>query len=264
MSAIVADLHVHTTRSDGSIEPEDIPTVALEHDLVAIAVTDHDRLPAWQRPIEVLEGVICISGIELRVESKRVGRVDLLGYGVRRTDALTDEVRRLQQDRIDRARKMATMLEDTLEIDLELDPSVGIGRPHIAAAVAARTVLDEQDVFDQYIGDDGPCYVPREVPSFARGVQLLREACLLVVLAHPLRYEDVEGALSLVDELDGIEEVYPYDETVDTSELDHFLQTHDVICTGGSDAHDATSVAITGLDHNAFEPVAMSLGITVD
>ena len=264
MSAIVADLHVHTTRSDGTIHPEDIPRLALDHDLVAIAVTDHDRMPPWDRPVSVREGVICIAAIELRVESHDAGRVDLLGYGLSQTDELAAEIERLQRDRQERAQQMGMLLAEELDIDLDVDYGVGVGRPHIAKAVANATELNEQAVFDRYIGDNGPCYVARQVPSFETGAELLKTACAFVVLAHPLRYDDVNAALALVDGLDGVEVAYPYGASVDRSILDEFLSTRQVIQTGGSDAHDEVSIASAGLDHDDFEPVARRLGITVD
>ncbi|MFW6152728.1 MAG: PHP domain-containing protein [Halobacteriota archaeon] len=264
MSSVVADLHVHTTRSDGTIEPERIPEVAADHGCRAIAVTDHDRLPPWGAPVVELEGVLCIAGIELRVETEGAGRVDLLAYGVRSTPALVAELERLQRNRVERARAMVERLEDTLGIDLGVDPQPGIGRPHIARATAAATDLDYQSVFDRYIGDDGPCYVPRDVTDFDEGVDLLEEAAEAVVLAHPLRYPYLEAALALVDRLDGLEYVYPYEDAIGHDRLDRFLEGRDLLRTGGSDAHTHEEVARAGLDATGFEPVARRLGIAVD
>lgn len=265
MSRVIADLHVHTTRSDGTIEPDAIPAVANRYGCLAIAVTDHDRVPPWTAAIDVIDGVICIAGIELRVETEEAGRVDLLGYGVTATDSLVAEIERLQRNRAERARSMFERLETKLDVDLGIEPHPGIGRPHIARAVAATTDLDYQTVFDRFIGDDGPCYVPRDVTRFDDGIDLLEDASEAVVLAHPLRYDNLDAALALVDRLDGLEYDYPYEvATTGQAMLDRFVTGRELLLTGGSDAHAEADVARAGLDFDGFEPIARRLGIAVD
>ena len=86
---VVADLHVHTTRSDGSLTLDALPAVAADAGVDAVAVTDHDRVqPALDGPVTTREGVTIVHGIELRVDTGGQ-RLDLLGYGVDPTDALS-------------------------------------------------------------------------------------------------------------------------------------------------------------------------------
>src|SRR6056297_2009322 len=87
---VVADLHVHTTRSDGNLAPEAVAGAARRADLAAVAITDHDRLPPFaSRSIEQA-GVTVIGGIELRVRTDEQF-LDLLGYGVTPTESLRAE-----------------------------------------------------------------------------------------------------------------------------------------------------------------------------
>lgn len=255
----IADLHVHTTRSDGTIDPEAISTVAQRAGLHAIAITDHDQLPPIDGPIETIDGIDVIGGIEFRVKTDQLGRVDLLGYGVRRTPALAAAIDRLQHNRIERARKIVDRLEATLDRTIDIDIDVGVGRPHIARAVADQTALSPQDVFDRYIGNEKPCYVARDIPTIQEGRKLLRFACSFVVLAHPLRYGDVERAVQLATTLDGIEYRYPYDNAVDQAALDHALSGVSLLKTGGSDAHDVESVGTVGLTAAEYRPIAQAL-----
>ena len=118
----------------------------------------------------------------------------------------------------------------------------GVGRPHIARAIDAHpdTDLSYQDAFDELIADDGPCFVPREVPSFETGLELLSEACGIVSLAHPYRYEAFKGVLELAPRLDAVECRYPYSDsnTASRSDLDvRTVERHDLLITSGSDAH---------------------------
>lgn len=264
MSTVVADLHIHTSRSDGEVAPSSLPAIAAAAGLEAVAITDHDRLPPWPEPYRVIEGVTVLSGIELRVDAGDVGRLDLLGYGVQPTEALAETVSELQADRLERARRMVANLEDALDIVLDLEIVEGIGRPHLADAVNAVTELSPQEVFQYYIGDGGPCYVPRQIPSFESGRRLISNACEAVVLAHPLRYDDPAAALRLTTELDGVEIHYPYSDVVEGEVLTSYIEDDSLIHTGGSDAHTIDTIGRCGLDESEYAVTESKIGVPMD
>lgn len=252
---LVADLHLHTTISDGELTLDALPAAARRAGLEAVAVTDHDRIhPGLEAPVQTIDGITVIHGIELRVQAAE--RVDLLGYGVSRTDALTAEVDRLQRDRVERGAAIIDNVEAELGIDLDLEPREGLGRPHIARAIEAHpgTDLDFQGAFDELIEDGGPCFVPRAITDFEQGRALLEEACAVVGLAHPFRYDDPKGALELTADLDAVERWYPYDEPVDPTPIEEAVATHDLLVTGGSDAHDA-DLGRAGVPAEAYERI---------
>ncbi len=239
--SVFADLHVHTTNSDGELQLDQISAAAREADVSVVAVTDHDRLnPDLAAPVGTIDGVTVVHGIELRVEAPHGERVDLLGYGVSPTDALGEELDRIQADRIERGRELIERVEDRLGIELDLEPRAGLGRPHVARAIDdhPNTGYGYEGAFDELIGDDGPCFVPREVTDFERGVELLEAACGLVGLAHPYRYDDPEAALGLTRHLDAVERYYPYGREVDPRPVERAIAEHDLVPTGGSDAHE--------------------------
>ncbi|MFB6129259.1 MAG: PHP domain-containing protein [Salinigranum sp.] len=256
---VVADLHVHTTASDGRLTLDDLPAAARAAGLAGVAVTDHDRIhPGLDAPATTREGITVVRGIELRVDAG-AERVDLLGYGVERTDALAAAIERLQRDRVERARRIVACVEERLGVDLALDVDEGVGRPHVARAVdESEADCTYQEAFDRLIGDDGPCYVARAVPSFERGVALLSAACPLVSLAHPFRYDDPAAALDLTADLDAVERYYPYDRPVDPTPIDRAIDRYDLVATGGSDAHDRT-LGRAGLGASAYEAVLSKL-----
>ena len=262
--SIVADLHTHTTVSDGTLELDWLVRLANEADLEAVAVTDHDRYhPELSHPVEQHTGATVVRGIELRVEAGDQ-RLDLLGYGLEETDALTAEVERIQQNRIERGRRIIENVESHLGISLDLEPREGLGRPHIARAVLESEADYEEfgAVFDDLIGNDGPCYVARDVPDFETGRELLADACSLVGLAHPLRYDDPPAALEHCAELDAVERYYPYDrplspgepDALDPLPVENAIAEYDLLPTGGSDAHEE-ELAKDGLPMAAWERV---------
>jgi predicted metal-dependent phosphoesterase TrpH len=250
---VVADLHVHTTNSDGTLRLDTLPEAADAAGVDVVAVTDHDRLhPELTTPIAVVDGLTVVHGIELQVESP-AGRVDLLGYGARRTDELVEELAAIQKDRIERTRRIAANVEERLGVSLDIDFEPGVGRPHIARAIEDSDAdYDYGGAFADLIGDDGPCYVARDIPDFERGRELLADACGLVGLAHPFRYDNVEAALDLAADLDAVERWYPYEHEVDPRPVERVIDDNDLVATGGSDAHDET-LGLAGLGEEAYQ-----------
>ncbi|MEA1932030.1 MAG: PHP domain-containing protein [Euryarchaeota archaeon] len=253
VTAPVADLHLHTTASDGVLTIETLPAAARQAGVDWVAVTDHDIVhPKLSAPVTVLDGIRIIRGIELRVDAGDC-TVDLLGYGVDPTPELTAELERLQENRQQRGQRIIERVESRLGVDLDIEPRPGIGRPHIARAIAdSPAPYDVDRAFAELIGDGDPCYVARSITSFERGADLLSDAAAVVSLAHPFRYPDPESALELAADLDAIEYDYPYDHWEETIPLDPVCEQYDLLRTGGSDAHNET-LGRAGLDQPAFD-----------
>jgi len=262
-----ADLHAHTTNSDGTFELDEVPAAARDAGVSVVAITDHDRThPELDAPVVEHDGVTLVHGIELRVDAG-FERVDLLGYGVRETDALAALVDHLQADRAERGQAIIDAVEDRLGVDLGIEGRPGLGRPNVARAVADHPDTDYtvQGVFDELIGNDGPCYVARDVPDVDRGRRVLAEACAFVGLAHPFRYDDPDAALDVAADLDAIEREYPYDAGVDADldAVDALAREHDLLVTGGTDAH-GRDLGVAGLDESEYAPIADRLRAHVD
>ena len=266
---VYADLHVHTDNSDGTFALADVPAAARDAGVSVVAITDHDRLhPDLDQPIVERGSVELVHGIELRVDAGDQ-RIDVLGYGVTPTEDLVAECERIQRDRVERGAKIIENVETRLGVTLDVEPREGLGRPHIARSVVAHPDTEYDDigsVFDDLIGDDGPCFVARDVPGFETGVSLLRDACGLVGLAHPLRYGDPEAALARCSELDAVELHYPYDRPVGSdpddddgrAPVEAAIEEHDLLVTGGSDAHER-ELGKAGLSREEYERVRETL-----
>ncbi len=258
-----ADLHVHTTASDGTLTVPELPDVAREAGIPVVAVTDHDRIhPELDAPVQDLDGVTVVRGIELRVDAG-AQRLDLLGYGVTDTDALGAMTDRIQRNRKQRAGEIVARVEEHVDVGIDVEIRAGIGRPTIARAIAdSDAPYDYGGAFEHLIGSDGPCYVPREIPTFAEGVDALRESCAVVGLAHPFRYPDPEAALDRARELDAVERYYPYGgaaaDRAAPERVDEVAADAGLLRTGGSDAHNRT-LGVAGPPASAFGPFAERL-----
>ena len=236
---------------------EEVVETAARIGLRAIAITDHDRLhPQLDARISHRDGVELIRGVEIRVNLGEV-RVDLLGYGVSKTRRLNALLEKIQRSRIDRATAMIHSLEDALDVTLGVSPSLGIGRPAIAAAVVAAVDGYTTDrVFSELIGADCPHYVRRWVPDVDEAIDALRAADALISLAHPYRYPSFDRATVGVDRLDAIEAFYPYraerQDLVDLARIRRMAEAAGLLLTGGSDAHGQT-LAAAGVDAQTFD-----------
>ncbi|MGM0371308.1 MAG: PHP domain-containing protein [Halobacteriota archaeon] len=256
---VYADLHVHTQNSDGTLSIEAVPRAARAGSVAVVGVTDHDRPhPALEAPVVERDGVTIVHGIELRVETP-TQRIDLLGYGLDPTPELRAETERLARNRRERAHEIVDCLEAELGCSLEFEIDGRTGRPHIARAVVEHPETDYEaveGVFQELIGTDRPCFVPRAIPDFDRGVELLSGAADLLSLAHPFRYADPAAALARCGPLDAVERYYPYGrDVVDQSLLESAIEEHDLLVTGGSDAH-GTEIGAAGLDRPDYESIA--------
>jgi predicted metal-dependent phosphoesterase TrpH len=258
--ALAADLHVHTTASDGTLTVPELPDVARAAGIDILAVTDHDRIhPDLDAPVQDLDGVTVIRGIELRVEAE-AQRLDLLGYGVTDTDALGAMTDRIQRNRKERAAEILDRVETHTGVAIDVEIGEGIGRPTIARAIAdSDAPYDYSGAFEHLIGAGGPCYVAREIPTFAEGVAALGESCAVVALAHPFRYSDTQSALDRARELDAIERYYHYSgaaaDRADPERIDEVAAEATLLRTGGSDAHNRT-LGVAGPPVPAFESFA--------
>ena len=249
---VVADLHVHTTNSDGALTLETLPAAADRAGVEVVAVTDHDRVhPDIEGSVVEIGGVTVVHGIELRVDAGDQ-RLDLLGYGLERTDDLLALTERLQANRIERARRIVDAVEAETGAELSVAFEPGVGRPHIARAIdESDAPYDYRGAFAELIGDDGPCFVPRDIPDFEAGRAVLADSCAVVGLAHPFRYGDPEAALERTAALDAVEIPYPYEHDVDREPARRVAEEHDLLVTGGSDAHEE-ELGLAGLDPEGY------------
>lgn len=252
---VYADLHSHTTVSDGETSSENIVEIAKQVGLDALAVTDHDRVnPLLDEKLVVIDGIDVVNGIELRVTTQEGERIDLLGYGVRPTEQLTKLTERIQENRIERAEKMIDLIEDETGVRLDYKLKSNTGRPHIAREIEENDILeyDYEDAFETLIGSDCPCYTHRDIPDFQDGISVLNNAASFVSLAHPYRYNSPRNVLKLSKQLDGVECQYPYESkgflmNIETDLSYLAADWFDLTITGGSDSHEPATIGTEGL-----------------
>ena len=114
-----ADLHAHTTASDGSLTPTELVRLAVESGLEALAVTDHDTLDGLPEALVAASalGIELIPGIELAVTCPN-GRFHMLGLFIDfGAPILNEKLDLLKANRIQRNDRMILRLN---ELGLEI------------------------------------------------------------------------------------------------------------------------------------------------
>jgi len=243
-----ADLHLHTTASDGRLEPQEIVRRAVEVGLDVIAITDHDTtegvVPALASAA-AFPSLTVIPGVEINTDVPH-GEVHILGYFIDYTDhKLATTLHRLRDSREGRAQKMIAKLNSMgMEIEWrrveELAHGGSVCRPHIAQALLEKGYIrTEKEAFDKYIGHDGPAYVGREKLLPAEAVKLVIDAHGLPVLAHPANIDNLVNFILKLKAagLVGIEAYYGEYRADVVSKLSRIAEEHELIPTGGTDYH---------------------------
>lgn len=241
-----ADLHIHTTSSDGLLSPEEVVKWAAYKKLSAVGITDHDTIKGIQPALNVSNEykVEVVPGIELSTVFLEE-EIHILGYYIDYSrDWLQQKLDEIYESRYNRAIKMIDKLNDMgIDINLQQVKDIAeagtIGRPHIARAMQEKGYIDNiKEAFKQYIGKGCPAYVERYRISCQEAIDMIKQLGGVPVLAHPGLINNKVHINEILDM--GIEGIEVYhskhdDETIRSTyrlALDRKL-----LITGGSDCH---------------------------
>lgn len=252
-----ADLHIHTTFSDGSLTPNEIVKWASRKKVYAIAVTDHDTVEGIKFAVECgrLYDIIIIAGIEISCTFEEE-EIHILGYFIDYEDKnLLETTRILKKSRESRAKKIIKKLNDlgfdiTLEDVYNISGTGVIGRPHIAKAMIEKKYISTvEEAFEKYLKKDKPAYVERFKLSIEEGINLIHSTGGVAVIAHPGLIKNkkvIHEAISF--NADGIEVIHSKHSKQDMLKYCKIANRYNLIITGGSDFHSdlINSVPILG------------------
>lgn len=245
-----ADLHLHTTASDGQSEPEEIPALARAHHLEIISVTDHDTLGGYDRIAEQLESdseLTLIPGVEFttRVPGRQI---HILAYDF---DPDSTTIRQLlsrqvraRSDRMEQILGILTRqgVEVSLaEVQAQARSRV-VGRPHLAKAmVRKRIVSTVNEAFMRFLSDDRINAVETDFVELDELARVISSVGGVTVLAHPgPLYEQHEIEYFLDQGLDGIEVIHPSHDFEQQKRFRELAKARHLLETGGSDFHGAS------------------------
>lgn len=246
-----ADLHMHTRCSDGRLSPSELIRHARDSGLHAIAITDHDCVDGLDEAVAVGErlGVQVVPGIEMSV-TVGLREAHLLGFFFDPTEPqLVAHLQKYRDIRERRVQGIVNRLGElgvpvTIEDVLDIADGAVLGRPHIAAAVVRNNhAASEQDVFDAYLKEGAPGYVPKPPFPAEDALDMLHRAGGIGVLAHPGHWTSDAAVKHLVRSgLDGLETVHPSHDYGLRQYYRSMVRDYGLIETGGSDYHGFRNV----------------------
>lgn len=248
-----ADLHAHSTVSDGTESPARLMQQAAAAGLWGVALTDHDSTSGWAEAAAAVPetGVTLIPGMEL---STREGfmSVHVLAYLIDPLDeGLLAETARIRESRLTRAEAIVRRIGRDYELSWEdvlaqTADGTTIGRPHIADALVARGhVATRSAAFAGILHPRAGYAQPHYAPDPLTGVRLIRAAGGVPVLAHP----GTRGAEQVIPPhrlerlveagLFGLEVDHPENRADAKPRLRALAERFGLAVTGSSDYHGA-------------------------
>lgn len=242
----MADLHMHSTYSDGMYTPQELAAMAKAAGITVMALTDHDTLKGLpeMEQAAAAAGIDFIPGVEFsaRWENRSV---HILGYGVDQQNPLLLErladVRNARRSRLDKIIRRLHEMGMDVQVPVPEEGCRAVGRPHIARALVARGyVKTVQEAFDLYIGEGKPAYQPQQKMTPPEAVALIHQSGGLAVQAHPAEVGNDGLVLHLLETLpyDGLEIYHPSarDKNIRAFWMREAVE-HNLLVTGGSDYH---------------------------
>ena len=256
------DLHIHSYFSDGTLSPEEICKVALENDLKAIALTDHDTIDGIYEFLNSDSDLIKIPGVEISLDFT-MGTFHLLGLNIdsKHPDLIT-AMGNLKRFRRERNKKLIALISELVgrwvsEMEISSENRGELGRPHIAKFLVREGVVKSiPEAFDRYLGKGRVLYVEKAKLDTEEAFKVIKSAGGKAVLAHPTTLNlDSERFISFVNRLknmglDGIEAFCPLHSPTDCNFYEKIAKRFNLLVTAGSDFHgsnkDETFIGYVG------------------
>lgn len=274
-----ADLHNHTTASDGDFSPTELVQRYAALGMGAIAVTDHDTIAGVREALDAgqVAGLDVLAGVEVTLRFSEPlfrGSLHLLLYfdaallddpgflelsaatfAKGRGDSLV-QARLVEINRYFGPSGVEPLLPRELTADDLYSQTDQVSRRHFAVALKGLGIGD-RDTISHIIGNDSPAYIPSGM-TFDDLAPLLGAYPFVRVFAHPAagsfpgdsHYKEVLPPLETVVELlprflaiglDGLEVAYPGHTDELEARVEALRVQHGLpIATGGSDCHDET------------------------
>jgi 3',5'-nucleoside bisphosphate phosphatase len=267
-----ADLHTHSTASDGTLTPAELVAAAADAGLDAVALTDHDTTAGWApaaaaRPA----GLSLVRGAELSCRwygAEPAIPLHLLAYLFDPSSAeLAAEMTRIRAAREVRGERIVDLLRaDGVDVTWEevrgYAAGGAVGRPHVAQAlIRAGLVATTNEAFaPRWLGER--YRLPKEDTDVFAAVRMVRAAGGVPVFAHPRATR--RGRVvpdSLIVELAaaglfGLEADHSDHSPQERAHVRGLAATLGLVATGSSDFHGAHKTVRLGQDTTPPEVLA--------
>ncbi len=250
-----ADLHCHTTLSDGSLGIEETIAQAKRYGIDCFAITDHDTLASSSRSVILGEryGVKMIPAVEFSTyDSARKSKAHIICYNPAKPDRLEGLCLRTCELRKKRGKQMAMKVLEKYPITLESILRYATGSKVIFKCHIMHALMDygyTTDLYGQVYEElfnpqTGLCSEEvstdmQDYPEVHFVLELIHSAGGIAVLAHPAVFNNYELLCELAQskKIDGVEIWHQSADEQQREQLLKIAKEYNLITTGGSDFH---------------------------
>lgn len=200
------DLHIHTTCSDGVLNPYEVIDEAYKNNVKIISITDHDTISAYTEDLieyTKKKGIKLIPGIEISTKSNKCG-IHVLGYNIDiNNKEFSDILCGLRSTRHKYLYDVSKKLESIgfiLNVNT-LDKIDAVTKAHIANDVINNKnnkdnlikyfnhIPNKGEFIETIMNEGCPCYVKKETITPSYAADIIRKYGGKPVLAHPVAYK---------------------------------------------------------------------------
>lgn len=246
-----ADLHIHTTASDGSWTPPELIEQLQQAEIGLFAVTDHDSV-ACLKEIGILareRGLKFIPGVEIC--STLYGRCfHILGYGIDAGSPVLLQLLNHNTEMMEHADEVSIrkLIAQGLPIDYaeyrsyQHNPARG-GWKSLSYLTDKGLCKDVKGFFAELFTAERGIFFP-EFPVPHEVINVIHAAGGKAVLAHPgsdFHGTQLEETLEYFagEAIDGVECYHPSHDEATAGQAFAWCERHGLLATGGSDCHGA-------------------------
>jgi 3',5'-nucleoside bisphosphate phosphatase len=253
-SIFIADLHAHTTASDGALSAVELVELAKKSHLKILAISDHDTTASFA-PAHLYGqkiGVQVIPGVEwTTVWQER--ELHLLGLFL---DVENAELQAALKQVCQRRRERFTLMLAALAtknlvipqalIEQAQAQSISLGRRHVAELlVKAGHATNRADAFQRHLRNVLPTIPPTHFTPIETAIAHIHATGGLAILAHPPHSFDGNTFRELQAlGLDGLEAGHPSQTPARQSELRHVATGLGLAVSAGSDFHEPATATL--------------------
>lgn len=259
-----ADLHSHSTHSDGTQSPQWLAQAAHDNGVTLWALTDHDTISGVASAAQAAaqHGIDFLSGVEISV-TWHEKTIHIVALGVDETHPelcqglASNRAGRTQRAHFIDAKLAQIGIPNALTGALQyVGNSELISRSHFARHLVATGVCaNTHEVFQRYLGEGAAAYVPHQWASLEQALRWIHAASGVAVVAHPARHDlTAQQECAFFDEFVALggQAVEVLTSAHNPSEIAHYqqlAQARTLYASCGSDFHDPkeSRIALGGL-----------------
>ncbi|MBE7077666.1 MAG: PHP domain-containing protein [Clostridiales bacterium] len=255
-----ADLHLHSTYSDGVYSPDEVCRLAKANGVELLSITDHDTMAGHSVKIEAAKkyGLKYLVGWEISAYAD-LEKVHVLGYGCvldERYEAFLSARKAASLARAEESVKKFRAIGIPVSMEdinrQRSDLTAPIHTMHISRAVSKYLDIPPGEVYAQYLNVGKPANSNLGRPSPKEAIECIHELGGIAVLAHPGRITmTFLERENLIEELisyglDGIESYYTTHTEEETAYFLALAKKRGLLTTGGSDTHVQDTRTVIG------------------